>query len=136
MLTRYEPWHLLTRWQHELDRLFDETPVSARAAASGNTHALLPNVDVSEDAERYLVRADLPGVEQKDIEITTDKGVLTLGGVRRYENRGEARFQRRFTLPENALADQIKARHTNGVLELSIPKQPKMEPRRITVEAA
>jgi HSP20 family protein len=120
-LTSYEPWQLVTRLQRELDR---------------SSHAWLPVVDVSEDDARYLVRADLPGVEQKDIEITADRGVLTLRGVRRYEHRGEANFLRRFTLPENARVEEIKARHVNGVLEVSIPKQPKIEPKRITVEAA
>lgn len=119
-LTTYEPWQILTRLQREFER----------------SPAWLPTVDVSEDGERYVVRADLPGVEQKDIEITTDKGVLTLRGVRHYEGRGEAKFLRRFTLPENAMADDIKARLANGVLEVSIPKQPKLEPKRILVEAA
>jgi len=119
-LSTYEPWQLINRWQREFDR----------------SHAWLPAVDVSEDDTRYLVRADLPGVEQKDIEITADKGVLTLRGVRHYESRGEANFLRRFTLPENAQVEQIRARHANGVLEVTIPKQPKIEPTRITVEAA
>lgn len=119
-LTPYEPWQLVSRLQREFDRGF----------------AWLPTVDVAEDGERYIVRADLPGVEQKDIEITADKGVLTLRGVRHFENRGEAKFLRHFTLPENAVADEIRARHVNGVLEVSIPKQPKAEPKRILVEAA
>lgn len=119
-LTSFEPWRLVTSLQREFDRSF----------------AYLPTVDVSEDGERYIVRADLPGVEQKDIEITADKGVLTLRGVRRFEARGDAKFQRRFTLPENAVVDGIRARHVNGVLEVSIPKQPKPEPKRILVEAA
>ncbi|MGE0583222.1 MAG: Hsp20/alpha crystallin family protein [Steroidobacteraceae bacterium] len=119
-LTSYEPWQLVSRLQREFDR----------------TPAWLPAVDVSEDDARYLVRADLPGVEQKDIDITADKGVLTLRGVRHYESRGEAKFLRRFTLPENAQAGEIRARLVNGVLEVSIPKQPKIEPTRISVEAA
>jgi len=119
-LNAYEPWRLITRLQREFDRGL----------------AWLPNVDVTEDDTRYLVRADLPGVEQKDIEITADQGVLTLRGVRRFEKRGEARFLRHFNLPENARVDEIKARQVNGVLEVSIPKQPRIEPKRITVEAA
>ncbi len=119
-LTSYEPWQLVSRLQREFDR----------------SYAWLPTVDVTEDDARYLVRADLPGVEQKDIEITADQGVVTLRGVRHYEKRGESNFLRRFTLPENAQVGQIKARHVNGVLEVSIPKQPKIEPKRITVEAA
>lgn len=125
-LNRYEPWALFN------DFLAATGPV----AASERKFAWLPSVDVHEEAGRFVVRADLPGVEQRDIEITADNGVLTLRGVRRFEGRGEAKFLRHFTLPEDAQAAEIKAKHSNGVLEISIPKQPKLEPKRITVEAA
>ena len=80
-----------------------------------------------------------------DIQVTADKGVLTIRGARRIEKREnhkgferleriEGDFLRRFTLPENARADEITARHTNGVLEVVIPKQPVVEPRRVNVE--
>jgi HSP20 family protein len=107
----------------------------------------IPSVDVHEANDRFVVRADLPGVDPQDIEITTERGTLTLRGERRAENttdsanvhrveRVAGTFVRRFTLPENARVDAITATHTNGVLELSIPKEPKPEPRRIRVEAA
>lgn len=95
--------------------------------------ALLPHVAVQEEAERYVLRADLPGVLPADIEITTLDGVLTLKATR---HNPDASYLRRFTLPEDAAADQISARSSHGVLEVSIAKQPKIEPRRITVEAA
>jgi HSP20 family protein len=109
--------------------------------------AWLPSVDVHEEAERFVVRADLPGVDAKDIEITAQDGVLTLRGERRAEKREQnggtqriervaGTFVRRFTLPESAQADAISATQTNGVLEVTIPKQAKPEPRRIKVEAA
>jgi HSP20 family protein len=93
------------------------------------------------------VVADVPGVEGKDIEITAEKGVLTVRGERGSEkkssNDGFARverasgsFLRRFTLPESADAEAIKATHTNGVLEISIPKRPQEQPRRIEIQAA
>ena len=93
------------------------------------------------------MRADLPGVQPADIEITTEQGVLTIRAERRAESRegttGNARverfagtFLRRFTLPEDANAEAIAARSHHGVLELTIQKRVKPEPRRITVEAA
>ena len=96
---------------------------------------------------RFVVRADLPGVEAKDIDVTAENGVLTLRGERRAEQRpargGFERtertfgtFLRRFALPDNVQADAIAAKHVNGVLEISVPKQPKIEPKRITIEAA
>jgi HSP20 family protein len=133
-IVRYEPWSLVDR----LTRQFE----------TARTVAWIPSVDVHEEAQRYVVRADLPGVSPDDIEITAEAGVLTIKGERKagtqqteannYQRveRVAGNFVRRFTLPEAAQTDAIKATHVNGVLELSIPKQVKPEPRRIKVEAA
>ncbi len=118
-----------------------------RQFETARTVAWIPAVDVREETDRYVVRADLPGVSKDDIEITAEAGVLTIKGERRSEQQqAEGRYQRvervagsfvrRFSLPEAAQTDAIKATHVNGVLELSIPKQPKPEARRIRVEAA
>ena len=98
--------------------------------------ALIPRVEVQEFAERYVLRADLPGVAPQDIEITTDQGILTLSAKRSSGQSGAVSYQRRFTLPEDAQAEDITARSHHGVLEISIGKTPKVQPRRITVEAA
>jgi len=106
----------------------------------------IPAVDVVEEAERFVVRADLPGVDPKDVEITAEAGVLTLRGKRESVAHEEASYERtervagsflrRFTLPDAAQTDAITARQVNGVLEVSIPKQPKLQPRRVEVQAA
>jgi HSP20 family protein len=140
-IVQYEPWTLVRRLQRRLDEAFGETLDTAQ------TVSWIPSVDVHEADDRFVVRADLPGVDPKDIEITTERDTLTLRGERRAEKttdsgnahrveRVAGTFVRRFTLPENARVDAITATHTNGVLELSIPKEPKPEPRRIKVEAA
>jgi HSP20 family protein len=109
--------------------------------------AWIPSVDVHEEKERYVVRADLPGVDRKDIEVSAEDRVLTLRGERRpasndaeqsFERRERisGTFLRRFTLPEDANADAISAQYANGVLEVAIAKQSKPEPRRVTVQAA
>lgn len=141
-LVRYEPWALVNHLHRQLDDLFGET-----FAQPARSLSWIPSVDVHEEAERYVVRADLPGVEPKDIDITVEKGVLTLRGERhdgkRENGTGSGRserlagtFLRRFTLPENAQTDAITARQVNGVLEVAIPKQPKAQPKRIAIEAA
>jgi len=143
-LINYEPWGLAGRLQRTFDQVLANT--LARADADRNV-AWIPSVDVHEEPERFVVRADLPGVDPKDIEITAEDGVLTLRGTRAAQKteqqdgitrveRVAGRFLRRFTLPETAQADAISAKQTNGVLELSIPKQAKPEPRRIKIEAA
>jgi HSP20 family protein len=139
-IVSYEPWALVNRLQRHLDRALGETHDSASVS-------WIPHVDIREEADRFVVAADVPGVTAADIEITTDKGVLTVRGERRTEKqtaadgyerveRASGSFLRRFTLPESADAEAIKATHVNGVLELSIPKRPQEQPRKITVQAA
>ena len=138
-IVRYDPWAFVGRLHRQLDQTFGD---SDSASVSW-----LPHVDVREEAERFVVAADLPGVEGKDIEITADKGVLTIRGERRSEQkaasegferveRATGTFLRRFTLPESADAEAIKATHVNGVLEVRIPKRPQEQPRKISVQAA
>ncbi|HVS76497.1 MAG TPA: Hsp20/alpha crystallin family protein [Steroidobacteraceae bacterium] len=138
---RYEPWSLVNRLHRHLDQAF-----SADAGESDGAW-WLPQVDVYEEPERFAVLVDVPGVEPKDIEITAEKGVLTIrgerhapaqeksGGYSRVERR-TGKFLRRFTLPDSANLESITAKHTHGVLEVTIPKQAKLQPRRIEVAAA
>jgi HSP20 family protein len=139
---RYEPWSLVSRLQKDIDRLFGAPQTTA--ADSG---AWLPPVDIHEEADQFVLQVDLPGVDAKAVEITSDQGVLTIRG-QRAESRREARegyrrieritgeFQRRFSLPESVDTQNIKAKVVNGVLEVAIPKLAQVQPRRITVEAA
>ncbi|MGH8319556.1 MAG: Hsp20/alpha crystallin family protein [Steroidobacteraceae bacterium] len=141
-ILRYEPWSLVNRLHRHLDEAF-----SANDAGDSDGAWWIPQVDVHEEPERFAVLIDVPGVEPKDIEITAEKGVLTIrgerhahtqeesGGYRRLERRS-GRFLRRFTLPESANLESISAKHTHGVLEVTIPKQAKLQPRRIEVAAA
>jgi HSP20 family protein len=136
---RNEPWSLLSRLNRDFDGFLSAAPNSAVA--------YIPPVDVREEADRFLVEADLPGVAPADIEVTAEKGVLTIRGERKNEKREQAAgyervervsgsFTRRFALPENVQADAIRARFNHGVLEVSIPKQPEIAAKRVTVEAA
>jgi len=131
-----EPWGLF----NHLSRNFDGFRVAA-----ANDVAYVPAVDVREEKDRFLVQADLPGVKPEDIEITAEKGVLTLRGERKVEKRendsGYERvervsgtFSRRFVLPDNVQSDAIKAKFTHGVLEVAIPKTPEVQAKRVTVE--
>lgn len=107
-----------------------------QALSENRPVALIPRVEVQELAERYVLRADLPGVAPQDIEVNTDQGVLTLSAKRSTGQSGTVSYQRRFSLPEDAEANDITARSSHGVLEIAIGKTPKAQPRRITVEAA
>ena len=141
-VVRYEPWALVSRLQKDIDRLFG-APLTT-AADSG---AWLPQTDIHEETNQFVLHVDLPGVDPKAVEITSDQGVLTIRGQRE-DSRREARegyrrieritgeFQRRFSLPDTADAQNIKAKVVNGVLEVAIPKLAQVQPHRITVEAA
>ena len=141
-VVRYEPWALVSRLQKEVDRLFG-APLTT-AADSG---AWLPPVDIHEEADQFVLSVDLPGVDPKAVEITSEQGVLTIRGHReatrnespegfRRVERISGAFQRRFSLPDAADAENIKAKAVNGVLEVTIPKVARVQPQRITVEAA
>lgn len=143
-IVRYEPFNLMNRLHREIDSIFGDS-FATPAADSAQAVAWAPSVDVREDDRQFTVHADLPGVEGKDIHVTAENGILTIRGERRFERkegkkgyerleRVEGSFLRRFTLPDNVRSDDIKARHANGVLEVTIPKQAAPEPRRVNVE--
>jgi HSP20 family protein len=138
----YEPWALVSRLQKDIDRLF-----SAPHATAADSGAWLPPVDIIEEANQFLLHVDLPGVDPKAVEITAEKGVLTVRGQRegqqqearegyRRIERTTGEFQRRFSLPDSADTNAIKAKSVNGVLEIVIPKLAQVQPQRITVQAA
>jgi HSP20 family protein len=145
-LVPYREWQPFVQLRDEINRLFNTLD---EGETSGATAAWVPAVDIHEYADRFELYVDLPGVDANDVEVTLANGVLTLSGQRSTEKpvnkeerevqmrveRGSGRFHRRFILPDSIDTDQIKARGRNGVLEISIPKQAKAQPRRIQVAA-
>lgn len=146
-LVRYEPWGLMNQLHSEIDRLFD-TRMGRPGEEEGQlaTSDWVPAVDIREDADRYVIYADVPGVNPADIEIDMADGVLSIKG-QRYQEKKEERegfkrversrgsFFRRFSLPDTVNADAISAKSRDGVLEIVIPKQAKVQPKRIQVES-
>jgi HSP20 family protein len=137
---RYQPWGAYDL----MDRLLAGQGIryAAEAPAAADW---VPSVDVKEEAERFVIHADVPGVDPKDIEVSMEDGVLTLSGERKSESRGEqdgwtrterltGKFFRRFSLPDTADAEGISAHGQNGVLEIVIPKLAKAAPRKIVVK--
>jgi HSP20 family protein len=144
-LVRYEPWRLVNRLHQQLDQVLGDTFGTSENSDTSPAN-WSPAVDIREENDRFLVFADVPGVDRKDIEITAEKGVLTIRGERKSEHREQHKgydrveralgsFVRRFTLPETANTEEIKAKQNNGVLEISIPKQPQLQPRRISIDS-
>ncbi len=140
----YEPWGF-GQLQREINRLFNAIGDSE---SSGATAGWVPTVDIHEFDNRFQLFVDLPGVDASGVDITLDNGVLTITGERpapetvegepvkrRRLERGYGRFHRRFILPDTVDADNVRATDRNGVLEITIPKQAKAQPRRIEVAA-
>ena len=140
---RYKPWSLFDQLQHEINQ-FQGYPAKTTDEGDVVTSDWAPAVDIKEDDNAYLLIADIPGVEPKDIEIHMENGVLTIKGERDSEKKTERKgykrierehgvFYRRFTMPEGVNADGIEATNKNGVLTVTLPKQEAKQARRITV---
>jgi HSP20 family protein len=145
-ITRYSPWQVHgTQLQDEIRNVFDRFFSNEETDQSNVvTSQWTPRVDIKEEDTRFVIFADIPGVDPKDIEITMEKGILSIKGERKAESteqngkltrteRSHGLFYRRFALPDVADAEGIKANGRNGVLEISIPKRPESAPRRINV---
>lgn len=158
-----EPRHPFLSLREEMDRLYDEffsdfplMPFGRRRMLAEARHSpqgligstVAPNVDVVERDGEYSISAELPGMEEKDIEVSIANGVLTVRGEKKQEREekkenyyiSERRFgslQRSFRLPENVDADKIDAHFKNGVLTLTLPKNPGTEQaKKIAVKSA
>ena len=146
-LMRYEPWSLISQLQNEMARAMAKDSSQTESAENNVvTSDWTPAVDIKEENDRFLIAADIPGVEAKDIDVHMESGMLTLRGQRNFESsteregykrveRARGSFYRRFSLPDTADADRISAKCANGVLEIVIPKHEKVQPRKITVES-
>lgn len=139
-ITRYEPWSLLHQLHRELDRAREGTAGDGSAA----TAEWAPAVDIKEEADKFVLQADLPGVNPEDIDVSMDDGVLTIQGEKKTEAKTEkdgykrvertyGTFHRRFSLPDTANSEAITARSNHGVLEIVIPKREAVQPKKINV---
>lgn len=145
-VVRYEPWGLLRRFQDDVNQLLADGRTGSAESDGSNivTSNWTPAVDIKEEEQRFVLQADIPGVDPKDIDVTMDNGVLTIKGERKHESEEQANgykrversygsFYRRFSLPDSADAEGITAKGKDGVLEVVIPKLEKVQPRKITV---
>jgi HSP20 family protein len=146
-ITRYTPWAFQNgvheEFKNALNKLFGENDADQSNVV---TSQWAPRVDIKEEANRFVILADIPGVDPKDIEVSMDKGVLSIKGERNAEVKEETEkftrmertrglFYRRFSLPDSAHAEGISAHGKHGVLEIVIPKKPETTPRRIAIHS-
>lgn len=143
--TRWDPFRDLLAIQDRMNRLFQETMARQRGQDEGEAGQWSPAVDIFESADRIVLRADLPGMEQGEIEVRVDDNTLTLRGDRRAPadaraedfhraERPHGPFVRSFSLPQNVDQAGIRAVQKNGVLEVQLPKRPEARASSIRVE--
>ena len=129
---------------NDMSRLFDQWYRPARTRTEGENLDWMPVVDILEANGHVEIRAEMPGLSEQDVQVSVTDDVLTLKGEKTQENeqddqkyhrveRSYGRFQRSFTLPANLNPEAIKAKFTNGVLTVSIPKAEEVQPKEIQI---
>jgi len=143
-IQRWDPLRDLSELQARMNRLFEETLARSSAGDEADATAWRPPVDLYEETDRYVVRADLPGVSAADVDIRVDDGTLHLEGQRTVDGgvaresylrveRPRGRFAVQLALPPSVEQAGIRATHRNGVVEIELPKRRAAAPSRIEI---
>jgi len=143
-IVRWEPLRELTTLQNEMNRLFGSAFDTPTPGSGGALRRWMPAMDLVEADEHFVLRADLPGMSEEDVNIEVEERVLTISGERKAEHTetkdGYQRFERAFgafsrslTLPEGIDAEAVSASFDRGVLEVRIPKPEQRKPRKISI---
>ncbi|GJL62821.1 MAG: molecular chaperone [Nitrospirales bacterium] len=146
-LTRWDPYQELDDLQNRLSYLFGRAPIKKN---SDNQEALsvpqwAPLVDISEDENEYLIKAELPEVKNDKVKVSLQNDVLSITGERNYEKeeknkkvhrieRAYRSFSRTFTVPEDTDSEQVSAEFKEGILKVHLPKTQKAKPKSIDVK--
>jgi HSP20 family protein len=143
-ITRWRPFRDLVSIQDEMNRLFEEffdRPVVRTEWTEGVWN---PSVDVSEDKNNVIIKAEMPGMKKDDVKISVQDNVLTLRGEKKHEKeekdanyhrieRSYGSFCRSFQLPTSVKTDKIKANYKDGVLNITLPKTEEVKPKEIPI---
>jgi HSP20 family protein len=144
-IIRWEPGRGLQSFQQDVDRLFGAV-FDSHTGATRVARRWIPAVDLVEENDEFVLRADLPGLTEQDVKVELDHNVLTVSGERKAEHedrkdghyrleRASGRFARSLRLPEGVDADGITASFDNGVLEVRVPKPASSKPHRVPITA-
>ena len=145
-IVRWEPFRELSSLQTEMNRLFNAA-FDTSPGGNGGNRRWAPAMDLLETDEHFVLRADLPGMTEADVNIELEDNVLTVSGERKAEHeekregfyrveRAFGSFSRSLTLPKGVDAESVTAGFDNGVLEVRIPKPEQRKPRKITIGTA
>jgi HSP20 family protein len=146
-IVRWEPFRELSSLQSEMNRLFNAAFETAPTGGNGGARRWTPAMDLLETDEHFVLRADLPGLTESDVNIELEDNVLTVSGERKaeHESKGEGfyrversfgSFSRSLTLPQGIDPEAVTAGFENGVLEVRVPKPEQRKPRKIAIGTA
>jgi HSP20 family protein len=142
-ISRWEPFQGLSTLHDQVNRLFNESVLRGQGEDSALT-TWSPAVDIYETENELVVKADLPDVAEKDIDVRVENNLLTIRGERKFEKsvsednylrveRSYGAFSRSFSLPNTVNAEAIHAEYKNGVLTVNMPKREESKPRQVKV---
>jgi HSP20 family protein len=145
-IVEWKPFREVSRLRREMDRLWDDFFGPGRKALRPMEMEWAPAVDVSETADQVVIKAEVPGMEAKDIDISLAGDVLTIKGEKKSEReekkenyhlveRTYGSFSRSLKLPTAVDADKIEASYKQGVLTVSCPKKEEVKPKAIEIKA-
>ncbi len=144
-LVKWSPWREMPTLHDRINRFFEDPFFGiSRMDDEAGLSMWDPAVDLYEKDDHYVIKAELPGVDKKDVNIDLRDRLLTLSGERSYDNEVEkenyyrrersfGRFQRSFTLPADVDPDKIKAEFKDGVLKIEVPKPEEKKSKKITI---
>src|ERR1700689_3044202 len=144
VLTRWQPFHEFSTLQDRVNRLFRESYNAAGNDESLATSTFAPAVDVYEDEHKVTLKIEVPGIDEKDIDVRVENNTLTVHGERKIEKeekeenyrrveRQYGSFTRTFTLPQTVDSENVSANYDKGVLKISLPKKAEAKPKQIKV---
>jgi HSP20 family protein len=144
VLTRWEPFREFATLQDRINRVFRDSYSGADRDESLTTSSFAPAVDVYEDEHKVTLKIEVPGIDEKDIDVRVENNTLTVHGERKIEKeekeenyrrveRQYGSFTRTFTLPQTVDTDKVSANYDKGVLNVTLPKKAEAKPKQIKV---
>jgi HSP20 family protein len=147
-ITRWDPYREVQSLQNRMNSLFREMSGDPGGENAPLTAAsFVPAVDIYEDDKKVLLKLEVPGIEEKDLDVRVENHTLTVKGERKFESEGKEEnfhrierrygsFFRAFTLPTSVDVENVQAKYQNGILKLELAKKPEAQPKQIKVKVA
>lgn len=146
-ITRWDPFREVMALQNNVNPLFSLFRNVGEAELPMTAGSFVPAVDIYEDKDKLVLKIEVPGIDEKDLDVHVENNTLTVKGERKFEKeekeenfhrieRSYGSFYRSFTLPSTVETDKVTAKYTAGVLKLEMKKKAEAQPKQIKIEVA